>query len=238
MINIKQITNTPMGDALSELNQKMIENNMPCIRLNVIGGFALMLHGLRPIGDQTDIDYVGSDIPEEITKIARPIGIKHHLGGDWINNDVMLSGISIEDFEFATGPLHFEDALSTDKISIAILSQEDLLRMKIISIDTANTAIQNGGDFTRLKDFPDIINLMKSQNMTLYDIQKTYEDYIIGEDTIDLIRTYKIEGYEGIDQFIQKKQQKKKIQVNSKDLNNILNTLFQEYKNQEEQTII
>jgi hypothetical protein len=191
-----------MGKALMELNKQMKEKNMPPVTLNVIGGFALMLHDIRDINSQTDIDYVGAGIPAEIHAIADPIGIKYGLGKGWINNDVMLTDISMQNFEFATGELHFEPALDMEKMKINILSEDDLLRMKIIAIDTSCTAIELGGDFTRMKDIPDILQLMERQMMNYEDVETEYEDYINNPQTIKIIQTYEKSGSEGVNQYI------------------------------------
>lgn len=202
LVNQEEFMASPMGQAIAELDTEMSKRNMPPIQLNVIGGFALMLHGARDINDQTDIDYVGKSLPEEITEIANPIGVKHGLGNGWINNDVMLSGTDMESFEFTTGKLHFKPALTTDNIRINILDPEDLLRLKIISIDTASTAIEVGGDFTRAKDIPDIIKLSEMQHTTPQHAVAKYSSYLISPHTAHIIDAYEKNGAIGVEDYI------------------------------------
>lgn len=49
---------TPMGAALLELAEEMEKQDMPPpVTLQVIGGFTLMLRGVRPLTGVTDIDF-------------------------------------------------------------------------------------------------------------------------------------------------------------------------------------
>ena len=207
-IKDKSFAESNMGKAIIELNEIMIKQNMRPVELNVIGGFAMMMHGTRDITDHTDIDYIGKSMSKTFDKIADKIGIKYGLGTGWINNDVMLSGISIEDFEFATGKLHFEPSIQTEKIKINILTEPDLLRMKMISVDTALTAIDDGGDFSRMKDIPDILKLMERTGMSYNDMLNEFGTYIKNPRTIKTIQMYKDNGTADTYDFIQSNTQK------------------------------
>ncbi len=180
-----------MGKALEELNTIMEEREIPPVKLHVIGGFAMMLHGFRNPAGITDIDYVGSPAGEAFLNIAASIGEKYRLGRDWINRDVMLSGISLEDFEKASGKLHFKQALSLSKLEISALIPEDLLRMKVIAIDTALTAVEFGGDFTRQKDFPDVFRLMETLGKDIDTVCSEFDSYIECTLTKEALKTYK-----------------------------------------------
>jgi hypothetical protein len=123
----------------------------------------------------------------------------------------MLTGTSLEDLEFSTGKLHFTPAFELECINVNILDQKDLLRMKIISIDTSTTAVELGGDFTRMKDFPDILKLMEMTNTTYEDIETDPELFggddfqqpsLIGENTIDYIKAYEKSQEKGVNQLL------------------------------------
>jgi hypothetical protein len=206
MINIDQFKTTPMGQAVTELSTRLRDEHMPPVSLNIIGGFALMMREIRNPNDTTDIDYVGQSLPAKFNRIADEIGMKHHLGKGWINNDVMLADISMEDFEFATGDLHFEHALDVGNISINVLEEPDLLRMKLISVDTSLTAIEMGGDFTRMKDLPDVKSLMDRQHITPDQLDKKFGEYMISDATPHIIQTYYNEGTEGVTREIDRRQ--------------------------------
>lgn len=206
ILSAKNIQQMPMGQALTELNREMAERDMPPVTLNVVGGFALMTRNLRPAETLTDIDYVGDPLSKDFTRLADQIGRKYSLPSQWINNDVMLSGIDMQDFEFATGELHFDPALSLSHIEVNVLQPQDLLRMKMISLDTAAMAAESGGDFTRMKDFDDVLVLMKDQHITSDELYTKFEDYI-SPSTAKLIQRYESEGTDGVDRWLHETQQ-------------------------------
>ena len=204
MIKKQKLLKTPLGKALKELSEELNNKNMPPVTLNVIGGFALLLREKRDPESITDIDYVGPELSQEIKDLATPIGIKYGLGYDWINNDVMLCDISMEDFEFSTGgSLNFEKAFSVGKIKINVLDEIGLLRMKLIAIDTSLCAASNEGEFTREKDLPDIVLLMNELNMTTKDLQNEFGDLIIEKSTFPMIRLYQAKGSSVVDDQIE-----------------------------------
>ena len=214
MLSFDEFKNEPMGKALVQLSLEMSKNNIEPIEFDVIGGFALMLHKVRKASDITDIDYVGDSKSDEFLELADKVGRRFGLSKGWINNDVMLSGISLEDFEYTTGKLHFNKCMDIGNISINVLDKRDLLRMKLISIDTSFTAIENGGDFTRAKDLPDIVQLMSEQNLKPSDLMNEFGDYLINDNTPMIVQTYvdgrmsavmnKIEKLQSASSFIKK----------------------------------
>lgn len=146
MIDKTQLKGTPMYEALADLAKQMNKRQMPPVELNVIGGFALMLHGVRPPDGVTDIDYVGTDLSEDINRLIEEIGEKHNMESGWINKDGMAAGIGMGDFELSTGELHFIPALEVGNITINVLEEKDLLRLKIIAVDTAMTELEATGE--------------------------------------------------------------------------------------------
>lgn len=189
MLKHEQFEGTPMCDALTELAGKMRDRDMPPVELNVIGGFALMLRQVRPASGVTDIDYVGRDLPYDFNAIADEVGVKHGLGDGWINNTVMLSGAGMDDFTLSTGELHFDHAFDVGGIKINVLDEKDLLRMKIIALDTALMEIDATGDFARAKDLPDIKAMMDRQGLDMAGIDREFGQYILCRpDTLDVIR--------------------------------------------------
>lgn len=175
--------------ALVELDSKLKEMNVAPFELRVVGGFALLLENIR-LTDYTDIDYVGSDFNDKIKRIIDQIGIEYKLGRGWLNNDVMLSGSSLDDFEACTGELEFEYIETLQVISVYSLKKEHLLRMKLIAIDTSLSAMSFGGEFTRAKDFHDIKLLADKLGLTYNDIVEDYFDYLIEPDCLFLLRYY------------------------------------------------
>lgn len=147
-------------EALRELDEQLppLSAEEKPVELNIVGGYALIIREVRPnAAELTDIDYIGSDLPPEWRAAIDRIGMARGLGRGWVNNDVQLSGASLEDMEMATGPLEFEpyDA-NLSHFTVNIATEATLLRMKLIAIDTSLTAVQHGGDFTRARDFEDL----------------------------------------------------------------------------------
>lgn len=194
MITQEQFSKTPMGKAVIELSEEMSKRNMPPVTINVVGGFALMMNDIRDPDCMTDIDYVGNPLPDDFNDLADKIGIKHKLGKGWINNDVMLTGSSMEDFEFATGKLHFDKSMDVGGIKINILNEKDILRMKLIAVDTSIMAAEDGGDFSRIKDLPDVSKLLKLQHIDCDQIMDKYEEYILSDHTPRVIKAYQDGG--------------------------------------------
>ena len=211
MITKEEFKKTPMGKAVIELSQEMKKRNMPPVSINVVGGFALMMNKTRNPNDTTDIDYVGSPLPEDFDKLADKIGIKHKLGRGWINNDVMLTGNTMEDFEFATGKLHFNESMDVGNIQINILDEKDVLRMKLIAVDTSLIAAEEGGDFSRIKDLPDVDKLLNKYNIKTNQIMEKYNDYILSEDTPLVIDAYRKGGNKEAIKFVDDMVAKTKI---------------------------
>lgn len=208
MVGKVQLDGTPMYEALKDLAGKMDKARMPPIELNVIGGFALMLHGVRPADGVTDIDYVGACLPADVNRFIEETGRAHHMEPGWINNDGMARGIGMEDFELSTGPLHFSESFAIGNITINILDEKDLLRLKIIAVDTAMTELEATGGFARVKDFHDIHNLMGRLGMSAEGAIREYAGYMICyPDTGDLIRAIADKGPDGGLSVIEDKKQ-------------------------------
>lgn len=208
MVRRQALEGTPMYEALKDLAEKMNEKNMPPVELNVIGGFALMLHGMRPTNGITDIDYVGADLSADLNHLIDEIGRSHEMEAGWINKDGMAAGMGMNDFELSTGVLHFIPALKIGNIQINILEEKDLLRLKIIAVDTAMTELEATGEFARIKDFHDIYEMMDKMNMSAEDVIREYGDYMICyPDTGDLIHAIKAEGPDGGLSVIEDKKQ-------------------------------
>lgn len=195
----------PIFAALGELDKKMKEENLPQIELKCVGGFALMLHGVRERDCITDVDYVGPDLSKKIVELSEEIGRKFNMPEKWINNDLLLTGTSLEDLEYSTGKLHFtKKELGFNRIKIEVLCLEDLLKMKVIAVDTNLVAIEYGGDFTRIKDYTDILKLMEKCNYTSNKIDECFGEYIVGRNTINSIDIYKKYGSQGINEMVHK----------------------------------
>ncbi len=175
--------------ALEELDERLYRMNVHPFELNVVGGFALLLEQIR-VSDYTDIDYIGEDLNQKIKDIVDEIGIEYGLGRGWVNNDVLMAGSSLEELEFTTGVLVFKPALQLRVITVNSLEMDCVLRMKVIAIDTSYAGTEYGGDFTRVKDFPDVKLLMEHLGWSYKDLVEETFDYVESPEIYFLIRYY------------------------------------------------
>lgn len=195
MLSVDDWKGTPMGDALIDLAGRLDESGIPPVTIRAIGGFALMERGIRPKDAVTDIDYVGKGFGPEFDRIVDMVGLAHGLGRGWINNDGMLTGITVRDFEYASGPLHFDHAVDVGPISIEVLETRDVLRMKLIAIDTSLMGCEFGGEFTRLKDVPDVIAIADSLHVT--DFESVGGDYVNDPRVYEVVDAWRRDGAKG-----------------------------------------
>lgn len=208
LLDINEYRQYPLYGALYDLNEEMRKANMPAVTLNVCGGFAMMTYGLRDRKGITDVDYVGPKLVEEMEPLVYKAGRKHHLPADWINNDMVLAGFTFEDFEASTGKLHFTPAFRLSRLNINVLQPRDLLRLKILAVDTSLTAIDLGGEFTRTKDLPDIKKLIAFCGVSFEQAMAQNDDYIISTMTRPVIKAYLDGRDKDIDMMIKQAQAK------------------------------
>lgn len=186
----KDLKNTQMYKALVEFDEEFGKlNNKKPMSLNVIGGFALIVPGIRK-GDYTDIDYAGKDFPEKVKELVDKIGMKYNLGRGFINNDCLVTGTTLEDMEYATGPLTFSHGFDLKYITVNILVPKDVLKMKMIAIDTSYMGMDLGGEFTRLKDFGDIAAICEEEHLNIDDVVDMTKDYILCPEIYTLLNYY------------------------------------------------
>lgn len=206
LLNIEDYRKYPMYEALYQLDKALDSRGIHEVELNVCGGFAMMTRGLRSAEGLTDIDYAGEDLPQEIRKISEEIGDKYGMPSDWINNDMMVSGFTMEEFKLSTGKLHFDPAFELKSLKINVLQEKDLLKLKVIAIDTNLTAIELGGDFTRGKDFKDVKTLMDVMHVSLDDVAERYDSQILSDMTIKSLAAYDAYGMKGVEALVRNMQ--------------------------------
>lgn len=211
MKDIKDYTNHLLFCALYLLNAKMEEHNLDPIELNVCGGFAMMANGLRDPDCRTDIDFAGKDLAYEVKALSKEVAKETGIDKDWLNNDMVLSGFSLEDFSLSTGTLHFDPMFDMSKIQVNVLEPRDILKLKMISIDTSMTAIEYGGDFTRMKDFKDVEILLKHEHLTIDEACRKYRNNLISDTTPKILHAYEKGGEDQVIAVIHAIQDKNKV---------------------------
>lgn len=187
--------------ALEEFDSRLYDMGAKPFELKVVGGFALLLEQIR-ISDYTDIDYVGKPLDKDVSKLVDQIGLEYGLGRGWLNNDVMMSGLDLDEFEYATGELKFNHVADLKVISLYALDKSSILRMKVIAIDTSYMAAENDGDFTRAKDFKDVKLLMESLGCSMKQLKDETEEFVLNPQIYYVIQYYnKFGGIEKLNSF-------------------------------------
>ena len=77
--------------------------------------------------------------------------------------------------------------------------------MKMIALDTAAMSVETGGDFTRLRDFDDVIAIMNHKHYDTDDLREMFSDYI-EPSTCNLVKRYQEEGTDGINEWLHETQ--------------------------------
>lgn len=187
--------------ALEEFDSRLYDMGAKPFELKVVGGFALLLEQIR-MNDYTDIDYVGKPLDKDVSKLVDQIGLEYGLGRGWLNNDVMMSGLDLDEFEYATGELKFNHLEDLKVISLYALDKSSILRMKVIAIDTSYMAAENDGDFTRAKDFKDVRLLMESLGCSMAQLKDETEEFVLNPQIYYVIQYYnKFGGIEKLNSF-------------------------------------
>ncbi|MCL1988005.1 MAG: hypothetical protein FWG64_08565 [Firmicutes bacterium] len=171
--------------------QKTSKPRFSPIKLHIIGGFAIVLAEIPyNLNRYTDIDYVGAIFDEETQIIIQKLGLKHEIGADWLNNQVLLEGSSLADLQFVVGKLRFEKVLDLQYFTVKSLVLEDVAKMKAIAIDTALMGADFGDEFTRLKDFDDIAAILQHLGWTVSDLRSHTGEYVLQSEVYTLIADY------------------------------------------------
>ena len=187
--------------ALEEFDSRLYDMGAKPFELKVVGWFALLLEQIR-MNDYTDIDYVGKPLDKDVSKLVDQIGLEYGLGRGWLNNDVMMSGLDLDEFEYATGELKFNHVADLKVISLYALDKSSILRMKVIAIDTSYMAAENDGDFTRAKDFKDVKLLMESLGCSMKQLKDETEEFVLNPQIYYTIQYYnKFGGIEKLNSF-------------------------------------
>jgi hypothetical protein len=162
-----------------------------------------MLNGIRKdMTEYTDIDYVGGKMPEKLREVIKDVGIKYGLDAAWINNDALLEGSSREDLEITTGKLNFSPKFELKCFEVLSLCNEDLLRLKMMAIDTTYMTLEAGETFARKKDFSDVKLLMQEMGMDIPALMKMTSAYVLESAVYDIVDAYNKTGEAAIENLM------------------------------------
>jgi len=165
--NLK-VTGAEFTSALKLLDDKLFVLQT-MIEIKSIGGYALMMYGIRDVGTTKDIDTVTKTYSKEVETAILEVAEELSLPKDWLNNDPVFDNkpdITIEVLE-----LHFYELRTNLKmIKLYLPNLDGLLKSKILALQDTLDRIDAGQDyFLREHDFYDIKSILKYKDITSYD---------------------------------------------------------------------
>jgi len=165
--NLK-VTRVEFISALKLLDDKLFVLQIT-IEIKSIGGYALMLYGIRDMGSTKDIDTVTGSYSEEVEAAILEVAEELNLPKDWLNNDPVFDNdpnTTIETLE-----LDFY-ILKTDlrMIELYLPNLDGLLKAKLLAFQDTLDRVDSGYTyFLREHDFHDIKSILKFKGITSYD---------------------------------------------------------------------
>jgi hypothetical protein len=148
--------------ALQKLDDCLEEQGIASLEIRIVGGFALIVHGIRDTGFTQDIDSMtrefAPDIKATIAKIGKEMGIK--LG--WLNADMVLDDPEI--IRDIVGELVFESYDEFKVLQVSVASLPSLLRLKLVAAGDNLEITNDEVEFER--HFEDVKALMRALDIS------------------------------------------------------------------------
>jgi len=148
--------------ALKKLDDCLEEQGIASLEIRIVGGFALIVHGIRDTGFTQDIDSMtrefAPDIKATIAKIGKEMGIK--LG--WLNADMVLDDPEI--IRDIVGELVFEPYGEFKVLQVSVASLPSLLRLKLVAAGDNLEITTDEVEFER--HFEDVKALMRALDIS------------------------------------------------------------------------
>lgn len=160
------------------------------------------------------------DVPSEVVDFMREVGEQFDMPKNWINIDYCMPHNSVENFEKTVGKLHFEKN-PDDQIGIFnlnFLEDRDLLRVKLMVVETEYAAVEYGGQFDRFSDIRDILDLKSKLDLDYIGMEKLANGYLMGDEVFDVISAYEFEEEAGVNKLIAEMQRNSDLDKDLKEL--------------------
>lgn len=160
------------------------------------------------------------DIPAEVTDFMQAVGEQYDMPANWINTDYCMPHNSVDNFEKTVGAMHFEKD-PDNKIglfNLNFLSDRDLLRVKLMMVETEYAAVEYGGEFTRFSDLRDILDLKSELGLDYIGMEKLADGYLMSDEVFDVISAYEIEEEAGVNRLVAEMQRNTDVDKDLQDL--------------------
>lgn len=162
-------------EAITYLDEELNKYNIlkKPISLQIISNFAILKDPI--IGDR-----------EKFDKLINDISITFNLEKNWLNDDMSKSYIDYKNLEWNIGKLNFHTKLQLKFIEVETLDLTDLLKMKIISVDSIMISKNKNKEI--LNDLlSDIKVIMEHESLKINFLINNYSDFIVNKTTFDVI---------------------------------------------------
>ncbi|MDR1358783.1 MAG: hypothetical protein LBJ48_05465 [Coriobacteriales bacterium] len=120
--------------ALSSLDNKLAKAGSDPVEIRIVGGFALILRGVRETGFTQDIDSMTRDFDPQVKQLIAQTGRELGLKLGWLNADMVLDDPEV--ISMIVGEMNFENFESFDDYRVLHVSVADLptlLKLKIVA---------------------------------------------------------------------------------------------------------
>ena len=165
--NLK-VTRAEFISALKLLDEKLYVLQVT-IEIKSIGGYALMMYGIRDVNTTKDIDTVTENYSDEVENAILEVAKELNLPNDWLNNDPVFDNnpdITIEILEL----LFYELKTNLKMIKLYMPNLDGLLKAKLLAYqDTLDRVDAGQNHFLREHDLQDIKSILKFKDITSYE---------------------------------------------------------------------
>ena len=126
---------------------------------------------------------------EKFKNIAKETASIYGLENNWINTDLASANIDLKSLEWNIGKLHFHFKADLKNISIETLDLSDVLKMRIISLDSLITSVNFEKSNSLAENLiKDILALCDFEGIKdVKELEKIYNEFVINKDTFNLI---------------------------------------------------
>ncbi|MDR2587679.1 MAG: hypothetical protein LBC23_05420 [Coriobacteriales bacterium] len=163
-------------NALSVLDNKLVLAKCEPIEIRIVGGFALILHGIRETGFTQDIDSMTRDFEPQVKQMIAETGRELNLKLGWLNADMVLDDPEI--ITMIIGETNFEDYGDYQALDVKVADMTTLLKLKIVA---AGDTLLVHDDIEHERHARDLSALLKALDIDsaekLLDIATMAKDY-------------------------------------------------------------
>jgi len=146
--------------ALEILDTRLVTSGCSPVEIRIVGGFALILHGIRETGFTQDIASMTRDFEPQVKQLIAEIGKELGLKLGWLNADMVLDDPEI--IEMIIGETHFDQFGDYQALDVKVADLTTLLKLKIVA---AGDTILAHDSIEYERHARDLVALLKEMNI-------------------------------------------------------------------------